>query len=225
MLNRTPRLAAALVSATLLASLAVSTVSAAAPIHGNGHGPGHGPELDRELAAVRAATQRFQDPNEAVKAGYGLPPAPAPLHECISSFDDTGAMGFHYINGNLLDTTVDALQPEALVYAPDSAGQAPPGRPRIRRLPGALDRRARHQEDAVAVPPDVHVDRRTQPLRASRPSSRSTCGCTRTIRPGCSSRSTRTCPAARLPRAPVRLDWPPRRQPLHSIARSIAPDR
>ena len=62
MLNRTPRLAAALVSATLLASLAVSTVSAAAPIHGNGHGPGHGPELDRELAAVRAATQRFQDP-------------------------------------------------------------------------------------------------------------------------------------------------------------------
>ncbi len=123
MLNRTPRLAAALVSATLLASLAVSTVSAAAPIHGNGHGPGHGPELDRELAAVRAATQRFQDPNEAVKAGYGLPPAPAPLHECISSFDDTGAMGFHYINGNLLDTTVDALQPEALVYAPDSDGK------------------------------------------------------------------------------------------------------
>ena len=162
MLNRTPRLAAALVSATLLASLAVSTVSAAAPIHGNGHGPGHGPELDRELAAVRAATQRFQDPNEAVKAGYGLPPAPAPLHECISSFDDTGAMGFHYINGNLLDTTVDALQPEALVYAPDSAGQAPPGRARIRRLPGALDRRARHQEDAVAVPPDVHVDRRAR---------------------------------------------------------------
>ena len=122
MLNRTPRLAAALVSATLLAGLAVSSVSAAGPSPG-GPGPGHGPKLDRQLAAVREATKRFQDPKEAVKAGYALPPAPAPLHECISSFDGTGAMGFHYINGNLLDTKVDPRKPEALVYAPDTHGK------------------------------------------------------------------------------------------------------
>ena len=120
MLNRTPRLAAALMSATLLAGLAISSVSAAPA--SAGRGPGHGPGLDLRLAAVRAATQRFEDPAEAVNAGYGLPPAPAPLHECISSFDDTGSMGFHYINGSLLDTTVDPLKPEALVYAPDSQG-------------------------------------------------------------------------------------------------------
>ena len=31
-------------------------------------------------------------------------------------------MGFHLINGNLLDTTVDPANPEALVYAPDKHG-------------------------------------------------------------------------------------------------------
>jgi len=49
--------------------------------------------------------------------------APAPLHECISSFDNTGAMGFHYINGGLLDADVDVTHPEALVYAPDKHGK------------------------------------------------------------------------------------------------------
>ena len=106
------RLAAALFSATVLAGLAVSGATAAPPA-------GHG----KAFAEVRAATARFASLKQAAKAGYGLPPAPAPLHECISSFDGTGAMGFHYINGNLLDTTVDPTKPEALVYAPDANGK------------------------------------------------------------------------------------------------------
>ena len=32
-------------------------------------------------------------------------------------------MGFHYINGALLDANVDASHPEVLVYAPDKNGQ------------------------------------------------------------------------------------------------------
>ena len=32
-------------------------------------------------------------------------------------------MGFHLINGDLLDTTVDPAHPEALVYAPDKHGK------------------------------------------------------------------------------------------------------
>jgi hypothetical protein len=32
-------------------------------------------------------------------------------------------MGFHYINGALLDDVVDPTQPEALVYAADANGQ------------------------------------------------------------------------------------------------------
>ena len=106
------RLAAALFSAAVLAGLAVSGATAAPPA-------GHG----KAFAEVRAATARFASLKQAAKAGYGLPPAPAPLHECISSFDGSGAMGFHYINGNLLDTTVDPTKPEALVYAPDANGK------------------------------------------------------------------------------------------------------
>ena len=75
------------------------------------------------LAEARASTARFHQLAEAEAAGYGLPPAGVPLHECIASFDDTGAMGFHYINGALLDTTLDPTQPEALVYAPTADGR------------------------------------------------------------------------------------------------------
>lgn len=74
-----------------------------------------------DLQLARAATARFNSIEQAEAAGYGLPPE-GPLHECIASFDDTGAMGFHLINGSLLDTTVDPSQPEALVYAPDANG-------------------------------------------------------------------------------------------------------
>ena len=112
MTHRT-RLTSALISAALLASLAVSTAAA----HDRGHG------LGRELAAVRAVTARFHNVDAAIAAGYAQPPAPAPLHECISSFDGTGAMGYHFINGSLLDATLDPLKPEVLVYAPDRHGK------------------------------------------------------------------------------------------------------
>jgi hypothetical protein len=100
------RLAAAVAATLIICSVSVSAVAA----QGSG------------LAAVRAATARFHSLGQAGAAGYALPPAGAPLHECISSFDNTGAMGYHYINGGLLDTTVDPNKPEALVYAPDSDG-------------------------------------------------------------------------------------------------------
>lgn len=74
------------------------------------------------LNEAHAATARFNSLNQAIKSGYGLLPEGAPLHECIMSLNDTGGMGFHYINGGLLDGTVDATQPEALVYAPDRNG-------------------------------------------------------------------------------------------------------
>ena len=48
--------------------------------------------------------------------------APAPLHECISHGAGDGAMGFHFIKGSLLDTTLEPTRPEALVYAPDKHG-------------------------------------------------------------------------------------------------------
>jgi hypothetical protein len=119
MRHATPRLASALFAAMLLAGLTVSGASAHDGDSDHDRGPHHG----FELAAVRAATARFQDVTQAIKAGYALPDAPAPLHECISSFDGTGAMGFHFINGSLLDTKLDPRNPEALVYAPDRYGR------------------------------------------------------------------------------------------------------
>ena len=101
-----PRLAIAIGLAAILAAATLATVSA----------------KRSDLDIARAATARFHSIEQAEAAGYALPPE-GPLHECISSFDDTGAMGFHLINGNLLDTTVDPANPEALVYAPDKHGK------------------------------------------------------------------------------------------------------
>ncbi len=75
-----------------------------------------------DLTAARFASARFNSIGQAERAGYGLPPG-GPLHECIASFDGTGAMGFHLINGGLLDGEIDAAAPEALVYAPDKHGK------------------------------------------------------------------------------------------------------
>lgn len=105
------RLATGLLGASLLTGLLVAGASA------HGHERFHG-----QLRDANRATERFKDVNVAIAEGYGQPPAPAPLHECISSFDDTGAMGYHFINGSLLDGKVDPRKPEALVYAPQADG-------------------------------------------------------------------------------------------------------
>jgi hypothetical protein len=75
-----------------------------------------------DLVAAKAATGRFHSLSVAKASGYGQPPAGVPLHECISN-GAAGAMGFHFIKGSLLDTTLDPTKPEALVYAPDKNGK------------------------------------------------------------------------------------------------------
>jgi hypothetical protein len=101
------RLTAATLTAVLLGAMAVPSVAA----HRS------------DLTTAREATARFHDVSKAIRAGYARPDAPAPLHECISSLDGTSAMGYHFINGSLLDTTLDPSQPEVLVYAPDRHGR------------------------------------------------------------------------------------------------------
>ena len=65
----------------------------------------------------------------AEAAGYARLPAPAPLHECIDTdvdLDDRDgkpAMGIHWVNGALLDGTVDVRKPEVLVYEPKRNGK------------------------------------------------------------------------------------------------------
>lgn len=65
--------------------------------------------------AVRTANARFADVAVAVREGY----APIP---CTSGVDG-GAMGIHYVNGDLLkDGVVDIARPEAVMYEPASDG-------------------------------------------------------------------------------------------------------
>lgn len=61
--------------------------------------------------AVRDATERFQDVNAAIAAGYVL------ANGCVSGPQE-GAMGVHYVNLSLFDDELDVDHPEALVYEP-----------------------------------------------------------------------------------------------------------
>jgi hypothetical protein len=76
-----------------------------------------------DLQGAKIATAKFHSVAQATAAGYGPFPSGVPLHECIQSLNSTGGMGIHYVNGALLDTTIDASQPEVLVYAPDADGK------------------------------------------------------------------------------------------------------
>ncbi len=67
-----------------------------------------------DLAAVRAATAQFHDVGNAPDAGY------VPLLPCFESPE--GGMGQHYVNVDALDTHLDPLQPEALVYEVRKSG-------------------------------------------------------------------------------------------------------
>lgn len=101
------RIVTASVAAVLLGTVLVSGASAA----------------KSDLHAAKVATARFHSLVQAGRGGYGPFPAGVPLHECIASLTGAGAMGFHWVNGNLLDKTLDPTQPEVLVYEPGANGQ------------------------------------------------------------------------------------------------------
>jgi hypothetical protein len=62
---------------------------------------------------VREATRQFLDVNNAGPAGYG------PAFGCVTG-PDHGAMGIHYVNGELVgDGEIDVARPEALIYEPE----------------------------------------------------------------------------------------------------------
>ncbi len=69
------------------------------------------PDAEETLVErVRDATRRFRDVAAAEAAGYGL------FHGCVSG-QERGAMGVHFVNGDLVgDGEVDAAHPEALMY-------------------------------------------------------------------------------------------------------------
>ena len=78
------------------------------PMQSTGHG-----DQSKLVQIVRDATKQYLDINNATAAGYG------PFLGCVSG-SDHGAMGIHYVNPNLLNGTVDAAHPQALIYEPSN---------------------------------------------------------------------------------------------------------
>ena len=68
------------------------------------------------LKIVRDATERFQDVNEAEAEGYAL------QFGCVSG-DSGGAMGLHYVNGDLVNGgVIDARKPQIVIYEATPTG-------------------------------------------------------------------------------------------------------
>jgi hypothetical protein len=96
-----------LIGVGLVVALAIIVV---ATVNAEGHAT---------LAKVRKTTARFHQLAVAQAAGYTLVPG---LDHCFDN-PGVGGMGYHYINTNLLDLKLNALQPEAMVYVPGPKGQ------------------------------------------------------------------------------------------------------
>src|SRR5690349_13754871 len=104
----------------VLGVIVLSSLSAVAPLIAaddarNRHAAhAHGGKAEAAPAKlvqlVRDATKQFVDVNAATAAGY------QPFLGCVSG-PDHGAMGFHYVNSDLVgDGEIDVSRPEALIY-------------------------------------------------------------------------------------------------------------
>lgn len=69
-----------------------------------------------DLDRVMAATEDFRDVGVAEAQGY----INVNVDECVESPE--GAMGYHFLNQDILDLALDPENPEILVYAPESDG-------------------------------------------------------------------------------------------------------
>ena len=70
---------------------------------------GYSDAVDRDVMKVREATAKFKPTEAAEAAGYKR------VTDCVE-YKPHGAMGYHYQNNALLDTTLDLEHPEVLVY-------------------------------------------------------------------------------------------------------------
>jgi hypothetical protein len=102
-------------------ALAAALAGQAMGDHGDSRGGSHDeqklkPHTGDLVRAVRDATRRFHDINQARAEGYQL------LFGCVSGPDD-GAMGLHYVNlGLVADGVLDPAKPEIVIYEPTPNG-------------------------------------------------------------------------------------------------------
>ena len=70
---------------------------------------GFGEAVDRDITTIRDATAKLKTTEAAEAAGYKR------VTGCVQH-QPAGAMGYHFQNNALLDTTLDLEHPEVLVY-------------------------------------------------------------------------------------------------------------
>lgn len=96
----------------LLRLALLSGLIAAAPLLALASDSGHDHDSSSKLVQiVRENTAQFINVNNLSGTGY------APAFGCVSG-PDHGAMGIHYINGGLVNGTIDERYPQALIYEP-----------------------------------------------------------------------------------------------------------
>lgn len=61
------------------------------------------------VKAVRKSTARYHSTTQALRAGYDLD------EHCVAH-PTLGGMGYHWVNGDLIDPEYNPLQPEAVLY-------------------------------------------------------------------------------------------------------------
>jgi hypothetical protein len=97
----------------LFGTIAVTLPSAAYAQATNDSEHMHASSVPAKLVqAVREATKQYVDVNAATAAGY------KPFLGCVTG-PDAGAMGVHYVNGDLVSGgEIDVTRPQALIYEP-----------------------------------------------------------------------------------------------------------
>jgi hypothetical protein len=105
---------AAVVASGLGAQISASDIGGAPGILPSGQGEA----VDRGIKTLRDATAKFKTVEVAEAAGYKR------VTDCLEH-QPAGAMGYHFQNNALLDTTLDLKHPEVLVYEklPDGSFQ------------------------------------------------------------------------------------------------------
>jgi hypothetical protein len=76
-----------------------------------------GAEVNKDLAALRRLTAAFHDFDKATVAGWS-----AQITACLED-PSLGAQGFHYGNPAFIDGDASVLEPELLLYEPQSNGR------------------------------------------------------------------------------------------------------
>ena len=100
----------ALVMTSVLVSGAVAQTNSTDKSETRGILPsGYGEAVDRDITTIRDATAKFKTTEAAEAAGYKR------VTDCVQH-QPAGAMGYHFQNNALLDTTLDLEHPEVLVY-------------------------------------------------------------------------------------------------------------